>query len=250
MVIWHEQIIAILTTMTGCDRAAGDVARRALADAERLPKAEAWFRSTAAERGYAESAVTEVWETIKEFGAYGFCRAHAVAFAVPAVQSAWLKAHHPAAFHAGLFEHDPGMWPIRVLVQDARRLGVPVLAVDVNASRTFHAVEPAKEAASGWGVRLALSTVRGITTAEAHRLADGQPYTSLHDLFQRAPPSCSPSASSRSARSATCRAPRPGATCRSKPPSCTGTPATERRRMGSSRSATPLPSPNRPDFPR
>jgi error-prone DNA polymerase len=111
VVIWHEQIIAILARMTGCDRAAGDVARRALADPERLPGVETWFKAAATERGYADSVVDEVWDTVKEFGAYGFCRAHAVAFAVPAVQSAWLKAHHPAALYAGLLEHDPGMWP-------------------------------------------------------------------------------------------------------------------------------------------
>lgn len=96
VVIWHEQIIAILTTMTGCDRAAGDVARRALADPDRLPKVEQWFRRTAGERGYTKDVLDEVWETVSSFGAYGFCRAHAVAFAVPALQSAYLKAHFPA----------------------------------------------------------------------------------------------------------------------------------------------------------
>ncbi|MFF1657745.1 DNA polymerase III subunit alpha, partial [Streptomyces sp. NPDC058255] len=111
VVIWHEQIIAILATMTGCDRAAGDVARRALADPDRLPKVEAWFRRTAGERCYTKDVLDEVWETASSFGAYGFCRAHAVAFAVPALQSAYLKAHFPAYLYAGLLEHDPGMWP-------------------------------------------------------------------------------------------------------------------------------------------
>lgn len=186
VVIWHEQIIAILTQMTGCDRAAGDVARRALADADRLPKVEAWFRRTAAERSYSKDVLDEVWETVASFGAYGFCRAHAVAFAVPALQSAFLKAHHPAALYAGLLEHDPGMWPRRVIVADARRHGVPVLPVDVNHSRPQHSVE---QTPKGWGVRLALSTVKGISEHETARLAAAQPYTSLQDLWQRARPS-------------------------------------------------------------
>ncbi|WP_415953850.1 DNA polymerase III subunit alpha [Streptomyces sp. KLOTTS4A1] len=186
VVIWHEQIMMILATMTGCDRAAADVARRALADTDRLPKVEQWFRACAAERGYAATVVDDVWGIIKEFGAYGFCRAHAVAFAVPAVQSAWLKTHHPAAFFAGLFEHDPGMWPMRVLTQDAKQHGVPILPVDVNASRTVHSVENTPH---GFGVRLALSTVRGITNIEAARIQAAQPYTSLQDLWLRARPS-------------------------------------------------------------
>jgi error-prone DNA polymerase len=46
--------------MTGCDRAAGDVARRALADPDRLPGVEAWFRRTAGQRGYAKDVLDEV----------------------------------------------------------------------------------------------------------------------------------------------------------------------------------------------
>lgn len=109
--IWHEQIIDMLSVMTGCDRALAEVARRALGDADRLPKLEDWFRREAGARGYAPVVLDEVWAVVKSFGSYGFCRAHAVAFAVPALQSAWLKAHHPAALYAGLLEHDPGMWP-------------------------------------------------------------------------------------------------------------------------------------------
>lgn len=58
-----------------CHRAAADVARRALADGDRLPRVEAWFRRTAGERGYDKSVLDEVWETVASFGAYGFCRA-------------------------------------------------------------------------------------------------------------------------------------------------------------------------------
>ncbi|MEU8482330.1 DNA polymerase III subunit alpha [Streptomyces sp. NPDC048641] len=186
VVIWHEQIIAILSRMTGCDRAAGDVARRALADRERLPGVERWFKAAAAERAYSPAVADEVWDVIKEFGAYGFCRAHAVAFAVPAVQSAWLKAHHPAALYAGLLEHDPGMWPMRVIVSDARRHHVPILPVDISRSRPEHRVEAT---ADGWGVRLALSTVKGMSESESARIAAHQPYASLQDFWQRARPS-------------------------------------------------------------
>ncbi|WP_392748916.1 DNA polymerase III subunit alpha [Streptomyces sp. LN590] len=183
--IWHEQIIDILAVMTGCDRALAEVARRALADGQRLPKLEAWFRKLAGARGYSTSVLDEVWEIVASFGAYGFCRAHAVAFAVPALQSAWLKAHHPAALYAGLLEHDPGMWPLRVIVADARRHNVPVLPVDINRSRPAYTVE---ETDAGWGVRLSLSSVKGISEEQVERIATGQPYNSLQDFWQRARP--------------------------------------------------------------
>ncbi|MFB6864271.1 DNA polymerase III subunit alpha [Streptomyces virginiae] len=184
--IWHEQIIDMFSVLTGCDRALAEIARRALADKERLALVEGWFKREAGARGYAPGVLEEVWEIIKGFGAYGFCRAHAVAFAVPALQSAWLKAHHPAALYAGLLEHDPGMWPARVIVSDARRHGVPVLQVDVNRSAAAHRIE---ETAGGvWGVRLSLSSVKGISEDQVARIAAGQPYNGLQDFWQRARP--------------------------------------------------------------
>ncbi|MFF4323772.1 DNA polymerase III subunit alpha [Streptomyces sp. NPDC001568] len=184
--IWHEQIIDMFAVLTGCDRALAEVARRALADKERLPLVEGWFKREAAGRGYPPLVLDEVWEIIKGFGAYGFCRAHAVAFAVPALQSAWLKAHHPAALYAGLLEHDPGMWPARVIVSDARRHDVPVLQVDVNRSAADYRIEQTEPGV--WGVRLSLSSVKGISEDQVARIAAGQPYTGLQDFWQRARP--------------------------------------------------------------
>ncbi|MFJ4203387.1 DNA polymerase III subunit alpha [Streptomyces sviceus] len=185
--IWHEQIIETLRVMTGCDRAFGEITRRALGDREQLPRIRDWFHRRARARGYSAAVREEVWKTVEAFGAYGFCRAHAVAFAVPALQSAWLKAHYPAFLLAGLLEHDPGMWPKRVLVADARRGGVQVLPVDINRSQVKHTVE--KTDGDQWGVRLALSAVHGISEAECRRIEEGQPYGSLSDFWQRARPS-------------------------------------------------------------
>ncbi|AUH43811.1 DNA polymerase III subunit alpha [Streptomyces sp. CMB-StM0423] len=185
--IWHEQIIETFRVMTGCDRALGEIARRALGDEKRLPGIRDWFHRRARARGYTTAVRDEVWKTVAAFGAYGFCRAHAVAFAVPALQSAWLKAHYPAFLLAGLLEHDPGMWPKRVLVADARRRGVPLLPVDVNHSKVEHTVE--KSDTDRWGVRLALAAVHGISEDEGVRIEEGQPYASLSDFWQRARPS-------------------------------------------------------------
>ncbi|MEE6268382.1 DNA polymerase III subunit alpha [Streptomyces diastatochromogenes] len=192
VVVFHEQIIEILRIMTGCGRDEADEWRRALADAEQQARVRDWFARRAAGRGYAPDVVAHTWEIVEAFGAYGFCKAHAVAFAVPTYQSAWLKAHHPAAFYAGLLTHDPGMYPKRLLLADARRRGVPVLPLDVNRSAITHRIElvSGREGApDAWGLRLALCDVHGMSGVEAGRIADGQPYRSLADLWQRARPS-------------------------------------------------------------
>ncbi|MFI9310225.1 DNA polymerase III subunit alpha [Streptomyces triculaminicus] len=191
VVVFHEQIIEILRIMTGCDRGFADETRRALSDSRLVGRVRAWFAERARGRGYATDVVRRTWEIVEAFGSYGFCKAHAVAFAVPTYQSAWLKAHHPAAFYAGLLTHDPGMYPKRLLLADARRRGVPILPLDVNRSGAAYSIELMSGDAVGegrFGIRLALREVQGIGEAEALRIAAGRPYTSLTDLWRRARP--------------------------------------------------------------
>ncbi|MFF3348737.1 DNA polymerase III subunit alpha [Streptomyces sp. NPDC002779] len=189
VVVFHEQIIDIVDIMTGCGRAEADRVRRGLSDPESQGRIRFWFAQHAAAKGYDAETIQRTWEIVEAFGSYGFCKAHAVAFAVPTYQSAWLKAHHPAAFYAGLLTHDPGMYPKRLLLADARRRGVPILPLDVNRSAVAHRIELVSESPAVWGLRLALSDVHGISEAEAARIAAGQPYASLLDFWERARPS-------------------------------------------------------------
>ncbi|HEY5833796.1 DNA polymerase III subunit alpha [Streptomyces sp.] len=185
VVVFHEQVIRILDVMTGCGLAEADEQRRALSDPDRQGQVMAWFGAGARARGYPPEVIRRTWEILSAFGSYGFCKAHAVAFAVPTYQSAWLKAHRSAAFYAGVLTHDPGMYPKRLLLADARRRGVPVLPLDVNRSDTDYRIE----LVSGvWGLRLGLADVHGISEAEGGRLVAGRPYSSLQDLWQRARP--------------------------------------------------------------
>ncbi|CAM5388170.1 DNA polymerase III subunit alpha [Streptomyces violaceorubidus] len=194
VVVFHEQIIDIVAIMTGCGRGEADRVRRGLSDPESQGRIKVWFAQHATANGYDTETIQRTWEIVEAFGSYGFCKAHAVAFAVPTYQSAWLKTHHPAAFYAGLLTHDPGMYPKRLLLADARRRGVPILPLDVNKSGVAHRIELVSESrtsrkAKTWGLRLALSDVHGISEAEAERIAGGQPYASLLDFWERARPS-------------------------------------------------------------
>ncbi|WP_369176759.1 DNA polymerase III subunit alpha [Streptomyces mutabilis] len=191
VVVFHEQIIDIVAIMTGCGRGEADRVRRGLSDPESQGRIKVWFAQHATANGYDAETIQRTWEIVEAFGSYGFCKAHAVAFAVPTYQSAWLKAHHPAAFYAGLLTHDPGMYPKRLLLADARRRGVPILPLDVNKSGVAHRIELVSESRREkvWGLRLALLDVHGISEAEAERIAEGQPYASLLDFWERARPS-------------------------------------------------------------
>jgi error-prone DNA polymerase len=252
VVVFHEQVLQIVATMTGCTLAEADEVRRALGDPAGLPEARAWFLPTALAAGYSLDVVEQVWQVLQAFGSFGFCKAHAAAFALPTYQSAWLKAHHPAAFLAGVLTHDPGMYPKRLILDDARQFGIAVLSLDVNLSDVGYRVErvgfldepppaildqvgsssvaaappasvdhpqlragspetssPAlpliKEGAlggvsgprsapsdprlpdgRGYGIRIGLAEVKGISAAETARIVAGRPYASLSDFWHRA----------------------------------------------------------------
>jgi error-prone DNA polymerase len=188
VVIFHEQVLRIIHAMTGCGLSAAERIRRQLSGENSREEAGEWFRETALDRGYDAATVQRVWEVLAAFGGFGFCKAHAAAFAIPTYQSAWLKRHYPAAFYAGVLTHDPGMYPKRVIVADARLAGLPILPVDVNASAAGWRVEPVRQL-PGEGLRAGLREVRGISEDEVARIVAGQPYASLRDLWDRAAPS-------------------------------------------------------------
>src|SRR3954469_13500748 len=141
VVVFHEQVLEIIAVLSGCSLAEADEARRALGDPDGQAEVQTWFVPTALRRGYDLDTVERAWAVLKAFASFGFCKAHAAAFALPTYQSAWLKAHHPAAFLAGVLTHDPGMYPKRLILDDARQFGISVLPLDVNVSDDTYRVE-------------------------------------------------------------------------------------------------------------
>ncbi len=164
VIVFHEQVIRTLAALAGYTETYADHIRRHLDRDDLLPGFEADFVERAVARGVDRDAAAEIWHAVTQFASFGFCKAHAAAFAVPTYQSAWLKAHHPAHLYAGLLTHDPGMYPKRAILDDARRHAIPILPLDVNLSEPDYVVEEVEP--RRFGVRLALQDVRGISDAE------------------------------------------------------------------------------------
>ena len=189
VVVFHEQVIQIISIMTGISYAEADEKRRALGDFSKQQEICDWFYERAAK--YPRAVIDEIWQVLRAFASFGFCKAHAAAFALPTYQSAWLKTHHPAAFIAGLLTHDPGMYPKRLVLDEARQLGITILPIDVNKSDITYRVEGRvegrvagiKEGASA--IRMALSDLSGISQSEAESIVNAQPYLDLTDFIRR-----------------------------------------------------------------
>ena len=146
-----------------------------------------WFVDSAIRNGFARDHAKALWKEVFSFASFGFCKSHAAAFALPTYLSAWLKAHYPAAFLAGVLTHDPGMYPRRLIVADARNFGIPILPIEINSSDKTYRVEIIGEPPKP-GIRLAFSEVRGISTAEIDSILEARtsgPFKSLEDLWRR-----------------------------------------------------------------
>jgi error-prone DNA polymerase len=180
VVVFHEQVIQIIATMTGVSLATADEKRRSLGDRAGQQEVCDWFFPAATAKGYELPIIQEIWDVLRAFASFGFCKAHAAAFALPTYQSAWLKTHYPAAFLAGVLTHDPGMYPKRLIVDEARQMGITIAPIDVNASDSVYRVED-----HGNAIRIALATVSGISDGEVQSIIAGRPYIDLNDFVRR-----------------------------------------------------------------
>jgi error-prone DNA polymerase len=217
VIVYHEQVMRTLAAVGGYSLTEADFVRRHLDRDEMLPSLREDFLRRAAGRVPAEVA-ERTWRDVAEFASFGFCKAHAAAFAVPTYQSAWLKTHYPAHFLAGVLTHDPGMYPRRLILEDARLHGIPILPLDVNASEPEYVVEevevaggpggslapgsgypsslrsstrtlretpagiPSTSTQRRYGIRLALQDVHGISGAEIRSILEARAERAFRDV--------------------------------------------------------------------
>ncbi len=139
VLIYQEQVLEIAAALAGMDFGQADSLRRAMTT-DRSPaemeKIRETFISGCRSRGDVAPEVAErVWKALSAFAAYGFCKAHAAAFARTAYQTAWLKTHFPAEFLCGVLNNQPmGFYSGHTILQEARRMGIPIDGIDINTS--------------------------------------------------------------------------------------------------------------------
>ncbi len=189
--IFQEQVIKLAMVAAGFSPGEADRLRRSMAAWRRngeLAQFEQRLIDGMRRRGYGVEFAERIFRQIQGFGEYGFPESHAASFALLVYVSAWLKCHEPAAFTCALLNAQPmGFYAPAQLVQDARRHGVEVLAVDVTHSRWESSLEPRGGAQPA--LRLGLDRVKGLSREAGERVLrarSGAPFRDLNDLAARA----------------------------------------------------------------
>ncbi|MGM0400577.1 MAG: DNA polymerase III subunit alpha [Chloroflexota bacterium] len=185
VIVFQEQVIRVAMAMGGFSAGEADMLRRAMSRHRSQEAVDAFrgrFLRGAQAKGVPESVTEEVFDQLAGFASYGFCKSHAVAFAKTTYDTLYLRAHYPAAYYCAVLNNQPmGFYPPRVIVGDARRHGVKVRAVHVNASGIECRLE-------GEAIRLGFMYVDGLGEAGAEHIVEAREkraYDDLEDFWRR-----------------------------------------------------------------
>lgn len=128
----------IARAVAGYTLASADILRKAIGkkDAKLLASQRTTFIEQAVAEGHDKTLAEEIWSFILPFAEYGFNRSHAAAYATISYQTAWLKHHYPAEWHAACASRKSKPEERARIVADAERGGVPLVLPDVNKSGT------------------------------------------------------------------------------------------------------------------
>jgi len=194
IMVYQEQVMQMAQVVGGYSLGGADLLRRAMGKkkAEEMAEHRQIFRNGAAKDGLSEQKADEIFDLMEKFAGYGFNKSHAAAYALLAYHTAYLKAHHPAAFMAAnlsLAMDDTDK--VKILVEDAMDVcNLTLLPPDVNFSDyRFTPVgnpnDPSKPASK---IRYGLGAVKGSGQNAIENIIEARkdgPFLDLFDFTKR-----------------------------------------------------------------
>ncbi|HEY5807946.1 MAG TPA: DNA polymerase III subunit alpha, partial [Povalibacter sp.] len=186
VILYQEQVMQIPQTLAGYSLGGADLLRRAMGKKkpEEMAKQRSIFVDGATQRGVEQSNAAHIFDLMEKFAGYGFNKSHSAAYALLSYQTAWLKAHYPAAFMSAVLSSDMDKTDkVVTLIDEARRMRLKVEPPDVNHSQYMFAVSGERS------IRYGLGAIKGVGQSVvemlvAEREAHG-PYRDLPDLCRR-----------------------------------------------------------------
>lgn len=188
IMVYQEQVMLVARAIGGYSLGGADLLRRAMGkkNVEEMQKQRVVFLKGAAERGVNEKTAAEIFDLMEKFAGYGFNKSHAAAYSFVAWQTAYMKAHHTAAFFAGnlCLVMDQGE-KTHALVDDAREMGIRILVPDINESEWYYTVPDEQS------VRFGLGAIKGVGQQIVEDILDERrmngPFIDIFDLAARVP---------------------------------------------------------------
>jgi DNA polymerase-3 subunit alpha len=186
VILYQEQVMQIAQILAGYTLGGADLLRRAMGKkkAEEMASQRSIFVQGATLRGVTEAQATNIFDLMEKFAGYGFNKSHSAAYALLSYQTAWLKAHYPAAFMAAVCSSDMDKTDkVVTLIDECAGMGLKVLPPDVNASAyAFKVADPGS-------IRYGMGAIKGVGAAAVEAIIQEReahgPFESLPDLCRR-----------------------------------------------------------------
>lgn len=154
VILYQEQVMQIAQVLAGYTLGGADLLRRAMGkkNAEEMAKQREIFVVGSTQRGVALKTATRIFDLMEKFAGYGFNKSHSAAYAVLSYQTAYLKAHYPAAFMSAVMSADlQNTDRLVTLKDDCRQLGLKLHSPDINTSQYPFSVQDRTSISYGLG---------------------------------------------------------------------------------------------------
>jgi DNA polymerase-3 subunit alpha len=186
VIVYQEQVMQIAQSLAGYSLGAADMLRRAMGKKkpEEMATQREIFCNGSVERGVDLDVATSIFDLMEKFAGYGFNKSHSASYALIAYQTAWLKAHYPAAYMAAVLSSDMDNTDKVVLfVDECKDLGLKMEAPDINLSDYAFKVMDSARLAYGLGAVKGAGQA-AIESIVAERNSNG-PFKDLFDFCHR-----------------------------------------------------------------
>ncbi|HUW26788.1 MAG TPA: DNA polymerase III subunit alpha [Gallionella sp.] len=180
IMVYQEQVMQMAQIVGGYSLGGADLLRRAMGKkkAEEMAEQREIFVAGALKGGTSKEQAGELFDLMEKFAGYGFNKSHAAAYALVAYQTAYLKAHHPAAFMAATLSADmDNTDKVRIFYLDALQQSLRILPPDVNSSD--YMFSPVDEQTIAYG----LGAIKGTGKAAIENLTQARESGAFKDLF-------------------------------------------------------------------
>jgi DNA polymerase-3 subunit alpha len=185
---YQDQVLQVLRRIAGYSLGQADIVRKAMGKKVRalMEKEQPRFLEGARKNGLTDAEALRIWELLEPFAGYGFNRAHACCYAMVAYQTAYLKTTYPAEYMVAVLQAASGTTEkVVTAIAEARRLRIPVLPPDVNASQASFSIEGGRTPSLRWG----LAAVKNVGEAAIKPILEARqaqgPFASIDDFSQR-----------------------------------------------------------------
>jgi DNA polymerase-3 subunit alpha len=180
IMVYQEQVMQMAQVVGGYSLGGADLLRRAMGkkNAEEMAQQRENFVNGALKNGTSKKQAGNLFDLMEKFAGYGFNKSHAAAYALVAYQTAYLKAHHPAAFMAATLSGDmDNTDKVRIFYVDTLQQNIRVLPPDVNSSG--YAFSPVDEQTIAYG----LGAIKGTGQAAIENIVKAREQGAFKDLF-------------------------------------------------------------------